>query len=91
MLRYSAALRQARCELLLAGVGKRVLDQLERTGALAELGPDDVFLATARVGQSLTSALEQARAAQLTAQRCRLAAGASESPSARPDALTLRG
>lgn len=34
----------------------------ESTGALAELGPDNVFPATARVGQSLTSALEQARA-----------------------------
>ncbi|HEY6747231.1 MAG TPA: SulP family inorganic anion transporter [Mycobacteriales bacterium] len=62
MLRYSATLREAGCELVLAGVGGRVLDQLERTGALAELGPDNVFRATAQIGESLTSALERARA-----------------------------
>jgi sulfate permease, SulP family len=61
MLRYSAALRQAGCELVLAGMGQQVLDQLERTGALAALGPDNVFPATAQVGESLTSALELAR------------------------------
>lgn len=61
MLRYCAALREQGCELVLAGVGPSVLGQLERTGALAELGADNVFQATVRVGESLTAALERAR------------------------------
>ena len=35
--------------------------QLERTGALAELGPGNVFPATSQVGESLESALARAR------------------------------
>ena len=42
-------------------VGERVLRQLERTGALAELGPGNVFPATSQVGESLESALARAR------------------------------
>lgn len=61
MLRYCAALRTQGCELVLAGVGPPVLGQLERTGALAELGADNVFAATVHVGESLTAALERAR------------------------------
>ncbi|MFJ9776105.1 SulP family inorganic anion transporter [Kitasatospora sp. NPDC101157] len=61
LLRYHAELEDAGCALILAGVGKRVYDQLERTGALAELGPDNVFPATGRVGSSLASALDRAR------------------------------
>lgn len=61
MLRYAAALRDAGCALLLTGVGQRVLDQLERTGARTELGPGAVFPATPQVGASLAAALEHAR------------------------------
>lgn len=64
VLRYAATLREAGCALVLAGIGDRVLDQLRRTGALAELGPDNVFPATAQVGESLTAALERARTLQ---------------------------
>ena len=61
MLRYAAKLRREHCALVVAGVGQRVLDQLERTGALAELGPENVFPASAQVGEALGSALERAR------------------------------
>lgn len=64
MLRYRDELDRAGCHLLLAGVGTRVLEQLRRTGALAELGPENVFPATPRVGASLASALERARLLQ---------------------------
>ena len=40
VLRYHAALSAAGCRLILAGVGDRVLGQLARTGALAELGAE---------------------------------------------------
>lgn len=61
VLRYHAALSAAGCRLILAGVGDRVLGQLARTGALAELGAENVFPATHRVGESLASALVHAR------------------------------
>lgn len=64
VLRYAATLREAGCALVLAGIGERVLDQLRRTGALAELGPENVFPATAQVGASLAAALERARTLQ---------------------------
>ncbi len=40
MLRYRLALRDAGCDLLLAGIGEWVLRQLQHTGALAQLGPE---------------------------------------------------
>lgn len=61
LLRYHHQLEAAGCRLLLAGVGQRVWDQLERTGALAALGQENVFAATDRVGESLSAALSRAR------------------------------
>jgi SulP family sulfate permease len=61
VLRYGDELDVYGARLLLAGVGDRVLGQLERTGAYQRLGPDNVFPATQRVGASLTSALARAQ------------------------------
>jgi hypothetical protein len=44
-------------------VGERVLEQLVNSGALTELGADNVFSAEPRLGESLRAGLE--RAAQL--------------------------
>lgn len=60
MLRYCDKLETQGCHLLLAGVGTRVLAQLQRTGALDRLGPDNVVPATPQVGASLATALERA-------------------------------
>ncbi|MFI7093733.1 SulP family inorganic anion transporter [Streptomyces lydicus] len=59
--RYRRALDEAGSHLVLAGVGERVRSQLERTGALAELGPDNVVAATPVVGESVQTAIERAR------------------------------
>lgn len=64
MLRYHEALAAAGCRLVLAGVGPRVLAQLTRTGARDELGVDNVFPATERVGESLAAAMVRARELQ---------------------------
>jgi len=63
LLRYHGSLTAAGCHLLLSGVGERVLDQLRDTGALATIGPDNVFPAAEGVGESLEQA--RARAASL--------------------------
>lgn len=60
MVRYQDELEAAGCHLLLAGVGDRVMKQLDRTGALADLGPGNVFPAEASVGASLSSAITRA-------------------------------
>ena len=61
--RYHEALVAAGSHLVLAGVGDRVLDQLEHTGVLEILGPDNVFAAHGEVGKSVIAA--QRRAAVL--------------------------
>ncbi|MFK0291796.1 SulP family inorganic anion transporter [Streptomyces sp. NPDC090442] len=58
--RYERELDEVGSHLVLAGVGDRVRSQLERTGALAQLGPDNVVSATAEVGESLQVAIERA-------------------------------
>jgi hypothetical protein len=60
MVRYHDELEAAGCHLLLAGVGDRVMKQLDRTGALAGLGPGNVFAAEASVGASLRTAIARA-------------------------------
>jgi sulfate permease, SulP family len=64
LTRYKDQLDAVGGHLVLAGVGERVLAQLTATGALDTLGSDNVFAATADVGESLTRALERARALQ---------------------------
>lgn len=55
---YAARCRAAGATLVLAGVGERVVSQLAATGGLQEIGVDNVFAASSRLGQSLTAALE---------------------------------
>jgi SulP family sulfate permease len=62
---YHDSLRLVGAHLVVVGVGERVLAQLRNTGALARLGPDNVFPAVPRVGESLRAGL--ARAAELQA------------------------
>ncbi len=64
---YREALVAARCHFVVTGVGERVLTQLTNTGALAQLGPDNVFKATPNVGESLQQGIERARALQAQA------------------------
>lgn len=66
IVRYHGSLRAAGAHLVLAGVGERVMDQLRNTGALAELGDDNVFAAEPRLGDSLVAGLR--RAEQLRSQ-----------------------
>lgn len=65
--RYRRALASVGGQLVLAGVGKRIERQLRDTGALAELGEDNVFLATDSVGESLSRALRRADTLRLLA------------------------
>jgi SulP family sulfate permease len=58
--RYRDQLEAADSRLMLSGVGDRVYDQLESTGALERLGPDAVFRATPKVMESLNLALAAA-------------------------------
>ena len=63
LTRYQDALLAAESQLLLAGVGERVYDQLVGSGAIERLGADNVFKATHEVGRSLEAA--RARATDL--------------------------
>jgi SulP family sulfate permease len=60
MVRYHDDLEAAGCHLVLAGVGDRVMHQLERTGARETLGADNVFAAEASVGASVRAAITRA-------------------------------
>jgi SulP family sulfate permease len=55
---YAARCRAAGATLVLAGVGEQVVSQLAATGGLQVIGADNVFAASARVGHSLTAALD---------------------------------
>jgi SulP family sulfate permease len=57
MQRYAATLARQDGRLMLAGVGQHVWDQLNRTGALAQLGKDNVILAEAQLGVAVNQAL----------------------------------
>jgi len=57
--RYQRSLASLGGQLVLAGVGERIERQLRDTGALDELGDDNVFLATDSVGESLSRALRR--------------------------------
>jgi SulP family sulfate permease len=60
MVRYHEALQAQGCHLVLAGVGDRVMQQLDRTGALQTLGPDNVIAAEKSVGASMQTAIARA-------------------------------
>ncbi len=59
--RYADALSAVDSRLLLVGVGPRVYDQLAATRTLDHLGPDAVYRARRRLGDSLTAALADAQ------------------------------
>jgi len=61
VVRYHDALEAAGCHLVLAGVGDRVMHQLDRTGALETLGSSNVIAAEAAVGKSLDTAISRAQ------------------------------
>lgn len=54
---YAVRCRAAGATLVLAGVGARVLEQLRATRSLAEIGEENVFAATDRLGASIGAAL----------------------------------
>ncbi|MFI5099024.1 MAG: SulP family inorganic anion transporter [Actinomycetes bacterium] len=60
--RYAAALAAVDSRLVLVGVGPRVYDQLAATRTLDHLGPDAVYRARRRLGDSLAAALTDAQA-----------------------------
>jgi SulP family sulfate permease len=58
--RYKDRLAEEGGQLLLAGVGPALYDQLERTGALGELGEENVFRATRVLADSTEHAIDEA-------------------------------
>ena len=54
--RYAKALQKNGGKLILVGVSQPVYDQLRRTGMLAELGEENVYLATRLLGESALQA-----------------------------------
>ena len=63
-VRSEATLRAAGCHLVLAGVGESVMRQLTRTGALQQLGRENVFAAEPGVTVSLQAAIARAHELQ---------------------------
>jgi SulP family sulfate permease len=61
MVRYHDLLETVGGHLVLAGVGDRVMRQLDRTGALTTLGSRNVVPAEASVGKSLQTAIARAK------------------------------
>jgi SulP family sulfate permease len=60
--RYSDALQRNRSKLMLVGVDPLVRDQLAKTGLLAVLGEENVFVATPQLGEALNQAVAAATA-----------------------------
>lgn len=59
--RYSAELQKHNSKLMLSGVSRSVVTQLEQTGLISEIGRENVYPASERVGQAGTVALESAK------------------------------
>jgi SulP family sulfate permease len=62
LMRYAAALRSAGGTLMLAGVSEELRGQLDRTGLVAALGPDNVFMERPNLGEALNAPIVAARA-----------------------------
>jgi SulP family sulfate permease len=60
LLNYDALLRDNGGKLILAGVSKKLRDELSRTGALNRLGPDTIFDAQPVIFRSTRSATDYA-------------------------------
>lgn len=54
---YAASLNSAGAVMMLAGVSTKVYDQLVATRAITRIGPENVFIATARIGDALQQAM----------------------------------
>jgi SulP family sulfate permease len=55
--RYAAALHGCDSKLILAGVDEAMRGQLAKTGLLALIGAENVYLATPQIGQALNQAI----------------------------------
>jgi SulP family sulfate permease len=60
--RYAMALQDHESKLMLVGVDAAVRDQLAKTGVLAILGEENVFIATPQIGVALNQAVAAATA-----------------------------
>jgi sulfate permease, SulP family len=60
--RYAQQLQQQQCKLMLVGVDAGVREQLAKTGMLAIIGDDSVFVATPQIGEALNRAVAAAHA-----------------------------
>lgn len=80
--RYAHQLHRRGGRLMLAGVSERVRWQLERTGLLRKLGPENVFPSTTVIGEALAQARNAAQAWLAAAQAT--PEGNGESPDATP-------
>jgi len=60
VVRYAEALRRQESKLMLAGVGPRVLEQMDRTGIMWTVGRENLFQATEDIGQALMQAVAAA-------------------------------
>jgi SulP family sulfate permease len=60
--RYSQALQGRQGKLMLVGVDPLVRDQLAKTGMLAVIGDENVFMATPQIGEALNQAVAAANA-----------------------------
>ena len=58
--RYAEALKARNGRLMLVGVEPRVRDQLVRTGLLAVLGPENIFMAQPQIGAAVNEAAQEA-------------------------------
>ena len=60
--RYAEALHARNSKLMLVGIDPAVRDQLAKTGLLAVIGEENVFLATPRLGEAMNQAIAAADA-----------------------------
>ena len=58
--RYTADLQKHHSKLMLAGISSSVMDQLEKTGLIKEIGRENVFAATEQIGQAGLAAWDAA-------------------------------
>ena len=61
LLRYNQAIQDAGGRLMLVDVGAHVEEQLKRTGAIVEIGEENIFREAPQIGLAYNQALEEAR------------------------------
>jgi len=60
--RYALALKARQSKLMLVGVDPLVREQLAKTGVLALIGDENVFVATPQLGEAFNQAVKSANA-----------------------------